>query len=155
MLRVGCVSGPPKSHQLICALKLATGIFYTMNKRMPLAKGIITYFYCMPPHPLLSSHFIQVDFFQKINLSVEVALWAAALVLPGVYQNCRAALFFWLLLNATKPYKGRNFRSLCSEITKPKFFYSLNINEQSFSVSYPTHIECPRYYTSWALALKG
>lgn len=71
---VGFISGTSKSHHLICTLNLSIGIFYTMNKRMPFAKSIRIYFYCMLFHPLLSSHFIHMDFFQKINLSIRISL---------------------------------------------------------------------------------
>lgn len=71
---VGFISGASKSHNLICTLNLSIGVFYTMNKRMPFAKSIRTYFYCMLFHPLLSSHFIHMDFFQKINLSIRISL---------------------------------------------------------------------------------
>lgn len=98
---VGFISGASKSHHLICTLNLSIGIFYTMNKRMPFAKSI-TYFYCMLFHPLLSHHFIHMDFFQKINLSIRISLWAAALVLWGVYQNFKTNSVLLILVNSTK-----------------------------------------------------
>lgn len=99
---VGFISGASKSHNLICTLNLSIGVFYTMNKRMPFAKSIRTYFYCMLFHPLLSSHFIHMDFFQKINLSIRISLWAAALVLWGVYQNFKTKSVLLILVNSTK-----------------------------------------------------
>lgn len=129
---VGFISGAPKSHQLICTLNFPLRIFYTMNKRMPFAKSIRTYFYCMLFHPLLSSHFIHMDFFQKINLSIRISLWAAGFVLWGVYQNSKTNFVLLNLLNSTKVYKERNLRCLLILVTKSfcNFFVPLNTNEQ-------------------------
>lgn len=104
---VGFISGASKSHHLIWTLNLSIGIFYTMNNRMPFAKSIRTYFYCMLFHPLLSSHFIHMDFFQKINLSIRISLWAAALVLWGVYQNFKTNSVLLIFVKQYKSFKNK------------------------------------------------
>lgn len=115
---VGFVSGAPKSHQLICTPNISVRIFYTMNKRMPFTKNIRTYFYCMLFHPLLSRHFIHMDFFQKIKHSLRLTLWAVAHLLWGVYQNFKTNFVLLIFLNGTKAQTARNSRWFFTQVTK-------------------------------------
>lgn len=112
------VSGAPKSHQLICTLNISVRIFYTMNKRMPFTKSIRTYFYCMLFHPLLSSHFIHMDFLQKINHSIRITLWAAAHLVWDVYQNFKTSFVLLIFKIVQKSQKARNSRCLFTQVTK-------------------------------------
>lgn len=145
---MGFISGAPKSHQLICTLNLSVRIFHTMNKRIPFTKSITTYFYCMLFHPLLSSHFIHMDFFQKTNHSIRITLWAAALLLWSVYQNFKTNFVLLSLLNSTKAQKARNPRWLFVLVIKTVcdfFSHSAQVNKVTL-----LSLNIQKLYTDWA-----
>lgn len=143
---VGFVSGAPKSHQLKCTLNISVRIFYTMNKRITFTKSIRTYFCCMLFHPLLSSHFIHMDFLQKINHSIRITLWAAAHLLWGVYQNFKTN-FVLLIFKIVQNLKKQETLDVSSLKLQKQFviFFLLNTSEQNYSKYYSKYTESPRH----------